>query len=285
MSSSKPTPPGTSTPLPSGRPQSRFIPREELADFAAWRPGSFGNPDPPSPHPSGKPVDRGPKAAPAPAPAPEPTEADWLDAVQRARDAGYQDGYRDGLVALDAFKSSFAKQMSDQFGQMLACLDDQWNVLERDMADAVTRTAVQLARQVVRHELGTRPELIARVAQEAVGAIVLSARHLRVHVHPADHAHVVDGCAEALKARDARVVSDPGVEAGGVMVKSDLGQVDARIGSRWAQAAAVYGRDDAWRDDGREGQDGSTSAGHGGQLALEARGPAAAPRSDPGTGR
>ena len=56
------------------------------------------------------------------------------------------------------------------------------------MALAVTRTAVQLARQVVRHELDTRPEIVAKVAQEAVDAIVLSARHLRVRIHPADHA-------------------------------------------------------------------------------------------------
>ena len=249
MSTSKQNPHGIPTPVPPrGAPQSRFIPREELQDFATWRPGSFGNAEAASPHPSGKPVDRPGRAQPPAPPAepPQPTEADWLEAVQRARDSGYQDGYRDGQVALDAFKASFAKQMAAQFGQMLACLDDQWNALERQMADAVMRTAVQLARQVVRHELDTRPEIVAKVAQEAVGAIVLSARHLRVRVHPSDHAHVVEGCAEALKARDARLVIDPEVEPGGCVVDSDLGQVDARIGSRWAQAAAVYGRDDAW---------------------------------------
>jgi flagellar assembly protein FliH len=236
-------------PVPSrGTPQSRFIPREELQDFAAWRPGSFGDAEPPSPHPSGKPVERPRKAQP-PTPPPEPappTEAEWLEAVQRARDAGYQDGYRDGQVALDAFKQSFARQMAAQFGQMLATLDGQWDALERHMADAVMRTAVLLARQVVRHELATRPEIVTQVAQEAVGAIVLSARHLCVRVHPTDHAHVAEGCAEALQAREARLVADPSIEPGGCVVDSDLGQVDARIASRWAQAAAVYGRDDAW---------------------------------------
>jgi len=249
MSTSKPNPHGIPTPVPPrGAPQSRFIPREELQDFAAWRPGAFGSAGVPSPHPSGKPVDaRGNAQSPAPPDEPPPpTEADWLEAVQRSRDAGYQDGYRDGQVALDVFKASFAKQMAAQFGQMLACLDDQWNALEQEMADAVVRTAVQLARQVVRHELDTRPAIVAKVAQEAVGAIVLSARHLRVRVHPSDHAHVAEGCSEALKARDARLVIDPEIEPGGCVVDSDLGQVDARIGSRWAQAAAVYGRDDAW---------------------------------------
>ncbi|MEP6506092.1 MAG: FliH/SctL family protein [Betaproteobacteria bacterium] len=229
---------------PRGAPQSRFIPREELEGFAAWRPGSFGGGAAPMPHPADRPENKV-HAAPPPPPAP-PTEAEWMEAVHHARDSGYADGYRDGQVALEAFKESFAKQMAAQFGALLANLDDQWSGLENEMALAVTRTAVQLARQVVRHELDTRPEIVARVAQEAVGAIVLSARHLRVRLHPADHQHVLEGAGEALKARDAGLVADTSIEPGGCIVDSDLGQVDARIGTRWAAAAAVFGREDTW---------------------------------------
>jgi len=229
---------------PRGAPQARFIPREELEGFAAWRPGSFGGGGAPSPHPSDRPESKV-HAAPPPPP-PPPTEAEWLEEVRHARDSGYQDGYRDGQVALEAFKEQFARQMAEQFGQMFGTLDAQWSALEEKIALAVTRTAVQLARQVVRHELATRPEIVAQVAQEAVGAIVLSARHLQVRVHPDDHAHVAAGAGEALQARDARLVADPAVEPGGCIVDSDLGHVDARIATRWAQAAAVFGSDDAW---------------------------------------
>jgi flagellar assembly protein FliH len=244
MTSSKSNLHGPQAPVPPrGAPQSRFIPREELEHFDAWRPGSFGG-GAPSPHPSERPENKA-HAAP-PAPPPPPTEEEWLEEVRHARDAGYQAGYRDGQEALEAFKEQFARQMAAQFCQMLDSLDAQWSALEDKMALAVTRTAVQLARQVVRNELDTRPELVAKVAQEAVGAIVLSARHLRVRVHPADHAHVEAGAGEALKARDARLVADPAVAPGGCVVDSDLGQVDAGIGARWAQAAAVFGSREAW---------------------------------------
>jgi len=229
---------------PRGAPQARFIPREELEGFASWRPGSFGGAPAPSAHPADRPENKV-HAAPPPPPAP-PTEAEWLEEVRHARESGYQDGYRDGQVALEAFKENFARQMAAQFGVLLANLDDQWSGLEQQMALAVTRTAVQLARQVVRHELQTHPEIVATVAQEAVGAIVLSARHLRVRLHPADHAHVLAGGGDALKARDARLVADAEIEPGGCVVESDLGQVDARIGTRWAAAAAVFGRNDTW---------------------------------------
>jgi flagellar assembly protein FliH len=65
-------------------------------------------------------------------------------------------------------------------------------------------------------------------------------------VHPADQQHVMAGAGEVLKARDARIVADPAIEPGGCIVDSDLGQVDARIGTRWAAAAAVFGREDTW---------------------------------------
>ena len=86
---------------PRGAPQSRFIPREELDAFAAWRPGSFGGPAASPAHPADRPENKVHAAPPAP-PAP-PTEAEWLAEVQHARELGYADGYRDGQVALEAF--------------------------------------------------------------------------------------------------------------------------------------------------------------------------------------
>ena len=209
-----------------GKPQSpyqRFIPREELGDFASWKPGTFG------------------EAAPAPAAAAEPTSADWQARINAARQAGYHDGYRDGLVALENFKQSFAQQATSQIGALLAGFDEQLCALDGTMAQALAQTAVQLARQVLRSELQTHPALVARVAAEAVGAVMLSARHIAVQVHPLDLPLVAEGAAEALQARGARLTANIEIERGGVLVQSDVGAVDARIATRWAQAAAALG--------------------------------------------
>jgi flagellar assembly protein FliH len=199
----------------------RFIPREELKGYAAWRPGSFG--DLP-----------GAKAA---ARAPDPQAA-----AAAARQAGYQDGYRDGLVALDAFKQSFASQMAAQLGQLVASFDAEFAGLESSIADTVAHAATALARQVVRSELATRPELVAAVAAQAVEAVLLSAQHIRVHVNPQDQALVASGAAEVLAARGARLVADDAVARGGCVVESDLGRIDAGIEARWAQAAEALGQ-------------------------------------------
>lgn len=220
--------------MTSSSSYTRFIPREELGDFEAWKPGSL-NGAPPRPN-----------LAPPPPPAPaEPTAEEWQAKIAAARQEGYQSGYRDGLVALEGFKQSFAQQATAQIGALLEGFDRELSALERQMAEAVARTAVQLARQVVRHELQTRPELVARVAAEAVNAVLLSARHIGVQVHPDDLPLVAEGAEEALQARGARLFENPKIGRGGVLVESDVGSIDARIEVRWAEAAAALGSDEA----------------------------------------
>ncbi len=226
-----PPPPGSK----SGTSYTRFIPREELGDFESWKPGSFAG--------NARAANAAAGGAPAspPAPPPEPSAADWQQRVDAARQAGYQEGYRDGLTALESFKQSFAQQATAQIGALLNALDKQYEELDAQVAQVVAQTAVQLARQVLRAELKGNPGVVSKVASEAVNAVMLSARHIAVHVHPHDLPLVAEGAEEALAARGARLLADASIERGGVMVQSDVGAIDARISTRWAQVAASLG--------------------------------------------
>lgn len=233
------------SPNPERTSYARFIPREELGEVASWSPDSFGL--------------KRPAAAPAAATQPPPAEPvaaaptteEWLAEVAAARQAGYAQGYRDGLVALEGFKKSHADQVETRVETFLRSLDAEIDALHEQLAGSVTRVAVQLARQVLRSELHTAPEHVARVAAEAVEAVLLSARHITVQLHPQDLPLVATRAQEVLQARGARVLTNPAIARGGCRVESDAGAIDARIATRWAQAAAAMGSDEAW-DDGSE---------------------------------
>ncbi|HSW04649.1 FliH/SctL family protein [Aquabacterium sp.] len=245
MSSSKPNGPRQVPPPPNSRAgtvYTRFIPREELQGFASWAPNSFG--------------DNGSNAPPVRAAVePEPVNNEavaeqWQAQIHAARQEGYRDGYRDGLVALESFKQSFAQQLAGQFGRVMQNFDHELGTLEQQIAASVARIATQLARQVVRSELGVRPELVVQVAQDAVNAVLMSARTITVHVNPEDHALINLGAADALDARGARLVSAPTVERGGCLIESDAGTIDARIHARWVQAVQALGTGVDWALDG-----------------------------------
>jgi flagellar assembly protein FliH len=241
MTSSKPGP--RQVPPPAGgnaraNAYARFIPREELAGFANWTPDAFGHANRPG-------IGR-PEPEPPPPAEHEPDAAEWLGRIDEARQAGYQDGYRDGLQALEAAKRQNAQQISAQVAALLASVDDQLQGLETRMADAVVDTALRLARQVVRTELSLQPAAVVAVASEAVQAVMLSARHLRLRLHPEDLTLVEAGATDLLQARSVLLQADLTLQRGGCVVESDLGQVDARIEQRWAQAAAVFGAPGDW---------------------------------------
>ncbi|NRF70201.1 flagellar biosynthesis protein [Aquincola sp. S2] len=217
----------------------RFIPREELQGFASWMPNTFGD------NPTAQSSVR------AAVPEPEPVSTESAAAIiqaqmHAARQDGYRDGYRDGLVALESFKQSFAQQLAGQFGLVLTNFDHELGALEQHIATSVSRIATQLARQVVRSELTARPELVVQVAIDAVNAVLMSARQITVYVHPEDQAMIAGGAGEVLAARGARLVSQPNIDRGGVLIESDAGTVDARISARWNQAVQALGTQVDW---------------------------------------
>jgi flagellar assembly protein FliH len=218
--------------VPPAGAYARFIPREELHSFEAWTPGALHGAD----------------AVAAPArDEPSPPTATELEArVAAARQAGYQDGYRDGLVALDSFKQSYASQLATQFAQLVDGFERETAALDARLAETVAATAVQLARQVLRSELQADPARVAGVAAEAVDAVLASARRIALHLNPADVALVAAARPEPLQAREVRLVADDSIERGGCRVESDLGAVDARIATRWAQASAALGVELPW---------------------------------------
>jgi flagellar assembly protein FliH len=258
--------------------QPTFVqPAQPGAPHAAVRARAEGEPAPTPPVPAwpvgdlfSDSADAAPASAPAapaaandPAPTPDTTAAlaaqraellaEAQQQVAAARAQGYQDGYRDGLVALESFKESFATQTSSQMARVLQALDDDLGRLEQGLATSVARVATELARQVVRSELAVRPALVAQVAREAVNAVLMSARHITVLVHPDDHALVAQGCEEALAARGARLLAQPSVARGGCRVESDAGVIDAQVATRWTQATHALGSGVAWDDGAADG--------------------------------
>ncbi len=227
----------------------RFIPGEEVHGAKAWSPGDLGGTPAPFARPSAAPAPAPEPAAPPPPPPPPSPQAQ----LRAARQGGYQDGYRDGMAALDAFKHSFAQQMSTQIGALVSNFDAELRGLEDEMAAGLARVAVELARQVVRSEIEQRPELIAQVAHDAVGALQLSAKHVRVRVHPDDFALVSQGAGEELHAREAQLIPDAEVPRGGVRVDADVASVDATLANRWQQAVSSIGQTSIWED--RRGDD------------------------------
>lgn len=189
-------------------------------------------------------------STPTPAPPPPAPVVDVDAVAAESRHAGYQDGYRDGLAALEGLKQAQAAQMaafvSDQVGGLVSELQSRLDALEQQLSGRIAGVALELARQVVRSEISQRPELVVTVAEEALNTLLSSARQVTLNMHPDDYALARGALTEQLASRGARVVADPHVSPGGCVVGSDIAVVDARVEARWLRAAAAMGIRSQW---------------------------------------
>jgi hypothetical protein len=210
-----PPPPGAASKPSYGR----FIPKEEIEAAQAFRMDSFGDKATRSPVSAPAPQE----AKPPPPPPPHPREL-----LAAARQAGLP-----GRLARRSSQRRRLQAAARPPGggcNSARCCSPSTPPLpnsRRQLAAALTRSVVQLAQQVVRTELRQNPEHIAHVAQEAVDALLLSARQVRLRVHPEDLPLVEAGALDALRARGATLLADPAIERGGCFVESDIATVDA----------------------------------------------------------
>lgn len=257
-SSSKkpPLPPGSSAGADPARQANyaRFIPREELHSFSAWEPSVFtdeaahnasaGHGESTSTTGIPRNATAGRRAPPPPPAAPPPPPLE--EQLKTARTQGYNDGYRDGLAALDAFKQQWAAQTSQQVGAVIDTLQGEFAHLEQLLADRLAGVAIALARQVVRTEIAQSHETVIHVAQEALNTLLATASHIVIRLHPDDMALVMAGASDMLGSRNARLMADPQIERGGCVVESDLGVIDARLEQRWLRAVEAIGQTTPW---------------------------------------
>ncbi len=155
---------------------------------------------------------------------------------------GFAEGREAGIAAVRKEHQAASQQLDRKVQQLASILD----FMAKPMAaldGAVQRQLVTLAgaiaRQIVRRELKTHPDEIVAVIRETVALLPMTARDVRVHLHPEDAALVRSRLAEASGDRDWSISEDPIIARGGCRVSSESSTIDAQLEQRLGAAIAA----------------------------------------------
>ncbi len=185
--------------------------------------------------------------------------AEQLEQLQKqAYEEGYEQGRKEGFKfghqeALEAGRKLMQDRVAqfdallEMLDQPLKALDDQ---VERELVDLVIATV----RQLVRREVRTDPGQIIGVVREALSILPVSARQIRVVLHPDDAELVRQVYDMGDKELGWQIIEDPVLQRGGCRVVTDTSQVDATLESRLAALIAPLLGDQ--RDQESTGDDG-----------------------------
>ena len=171
-----------------------------------------------------------------------------LQGIQReAWDKGFADGHQAGMAAARKQEEAGLAEIERRTRQLASILDFMGKPLA-DLDVQVQRQLAELAgaiaRHVVRRELKASPDQIITVIRETVSLLPMTARDVRVHLHPEDARLVRSRLAEATSERAWSIMEDPIMTQGGCRVTSEDSTIDAQLEQRiGAAVAAVLGDD------------------------------------------
>ncbi|WP_018935570.1 FliH/SctL family protein [Thioalkalivibrio sp. ALJ24] len=171
-----------------------------------------------------------------------PTAAEIEAIEEEARQNGFERGYAEGheLGKKEAEKAARARE-EKKLREAVAALESVGQGLSDPLAEAadalepeLLALVTALARQVVRVELQTRPEIIREVLDEAMRQLPGRNRSVRVHLNPEDQALVEQW--GSGQAGEITWVQDPDLARGGCRVEAGASAVDASLERRLRQA-------------------------------------------------
>ena len=157
-----------------------------------------------------------------------PTVSGLVDLQAEAYEEAFEQGLAEGREAGRAQVRVQVEQLAGMFYDLAKPFEELDAQVERELLTL----AMALARQIVRRELKADPTQIIGIIREAIAALPVAARDVRVHLHPEDAAVVRQNLAPTESERAWQIVEDPVMARGGCQVTTATSRVDARLETR-----------------------------------------------------
>ena len=168
---------------------------------------------------------------------PQMLTAAQLGAIQKAAQAeGFEQGRREGQAfghreGVEQGRAAVEEKVR-QLDDLLNALDKPFERLDQQVEQEIVTLVISMVRQLIRREVRLDPGQIVGVVREALGILPVSARHIRVVLHPEDAELVREAYTLGEHDQQWQIVEDPVIQRGGCRIHTDTSQIDATLDSR-----------------------------------------------------
>lgn len=144
----------------------------------------------------------------------------------------HKEAFAQGLTEGREAGRAEVKAQVERLAGMFYDLAKPFEVLDEEVERELLTLAMALARQIVRRELKTDPTQIIGIIREAIAALPVAARDVRVHLHPEDAAVVRENLSPTENERAWTIIEDPVMARGGCQITTSTSRIDARLETR-----------------------------------------------------
>lgn len=154
---------------------------------------------------------------------------------QASREQGYRDGFEAGRIDGLAAGQTEARAEGHALAQTLAAaivrFDEGVGRLEKDVAQELLNLALGIARRIVGETLEAKPEVVLATIREALAQ--LPAQHAAIHMNAQDAELIRTQAGDTLARAGHRILENPQLARGDVLVEAGGTHIDARLATRW----------------------------------------------------
>ncbi len=166
----------------------------------------------------------------------QPITAAEIESIQKqAYTEGHGNGYRDGYEKGLAEGEAEIRQQAETFQSLIQILDTPFADLDEQVVEQTAQLAIAIARQIIRRELHTDPGQVVAVVREALKALPVMSRKIRVFLHPEDAMLVREVLSlhdESDESQTWKVIEEPLLSRGGCKITSENSTIDATVETR-----------------------------------------------------
>jgi flagellar assembly protein FliH len=144
----------------------------------------------------------------------------------------HKEAFEQGLAEGRQAGHAEVKAQVDRLAGMFYDLAKPFEALDAEVERELLTLALALARQIVRRELKADPTQIIGIIREAIAALPVATRDVRVHLHPEDATVVKQHLAPTENERAWTIIEDPVMARGGCQITTNTSRIDARLETR-----------------------------------------------------
>ena len=184
-------------------------------------------------------------------------EAEDRARESQAHQAGFEEGYAQGHAhatlegqrLIQVYIDNQGRDAAHHFLGLFQSAQEQVELSQQAMAKGVLELACELARQLLRRELGTNPNALQPVVREALSLLTVDTRLAAVRMNPVDLDVLADELVREFPNLKLSLVPDAAITPGGCLVEAAGAVVDGTVERRWQRAVAGLGLESAWEQD------------------------------------
>ncbi len=166
-----------------------------------------------------------------------PSAADMAQIEKTAYENGFLQGEKAGKEAAELK----AEAVIRRYGESIQELSRFRSSLYAQVEHEVVKLAVEVAKKIVHREVQADPDIIQTLVRVALTQVAEKSA-VTVHLNPADYSYLLEQRAELAQSegRDVSLVSDKSVERGGCLIKTECGDIDARLEEKFREVESAF---------------------------------------------